>query len=74
MTGTLSVFRREVAGYFATPLAYIFIIVFRFVAGIFTFYVGSFFPRGQADLTPFFTYLPWLFLFLLPAIGMRLWA
>lgn len=74
MTGTLSVFRREFAGYFATPLAYIFIIVFLFVAGIFTFYVGSFFPRGQADLTPFFTYLPWLFLFLLPAIGMRLWA
>lgn len=74
MTGALSVFRREFAGYFATPLAYIFIIVFLFVAGIFTFYVGSFFPRGQADLTPFFTYLPWLFLFLLPAIGMRLWA
>lgn len=74
MTGTWSVFRREFAGYFATPLAYVFIVVFLFVSGIFTFYVGNFFARGQADLTAFFTFQPWLYLFFLPAIAMRLWA
>lgn len=74
MQGTLNVFRRELAGYFNTPLAYIFIVIFLFLTGIFTFYLGNFFERGQADLKPFFQFHPWLYLFLVPAISMRLWA
>lgn len=74
MRGTLTVMRRELASYFLTPLAYIFIMIFLFLTGIFTFYIGGFFERGQADLVPFFRFHPWLFLFLVPAIGMRLWA
>ncbi|HEX7007948.1 MAG TPA: ABC transporter permease [Alphaproteobacteria bacterium] len=68
------IFRRELAGYFATPVAYVFLVVFLALSGALTFYVGNFFERGQADLEPFFIYLPWLFLFLVPAISMRLWA
>ncbi|MCF4165782.1 ABC transporter permease subunit [Zavarzinia compransoris] len=74
MKSTLTIARRELAGYFATPLAYVFIIVYLFLTGIFTFYVGNFFARGEADLVPFFTFHPWLYLFLIPAIAMRLWA
>lgn len=74
MRGTLTIFRRELAGYFNTPLAYIFIVIFLFLTGIFSFYLGNFFERGQADLKPFFQFHPWLFLFLVPAISMRLWA
>lgn len=74
MKRTLSIFKRELAGYFATPVAYVFIAVFLFLTGLFTFNLGSFFERGQADLRPFFDLLPWLFLFLVPAISMRLWA
>jgi ABC-2 type transport system permease protein len=74
MRTTLIVFRRELAAYFATPLAYIFIVVFLVLAGSLTFFLGSFFDRGQADLQPFFTFHPWLYLFLIPAIAMRLWA
>lgn len=74
MSQALNIFRRELAGYFATPLALIFIVIFLFLTGIFTFYVGNFFDRGQADLRPFFTFHPWLYLFLIPAISMRLWA
>lgn len=66
--------RREFAGYFATPLAMVFLIVFVALTGAFTFYLGGFFERGQADLTPFFQYHPWLYLLLVPAVGMRLWA
>jgi ABC-2 type transport system permease protein len=66
--------RRELASYFATPVAYVFIIIFLVLAGWFTFYIGGFYERGQADLAPFFSYLPWLYLFLIPAITMRLWA
>lgn len=69
-----SVCRREWVGYFATPLAYVFIIVFLIATGLFTFYVGTFFKVGRADLTSFFVFHPWLYLFLLPAISMRLWA
>ncbi len=69
-----AIFRRELRGYFATPVAYVFIVIFLVMTGIFSFYVGSFFERGQADLRAFFTFHPWLYLFLLPAIGMRLWA
>ncbi|HEY8351726.1 MAG TPA: ABC transporter permease subunit [Sphingomonadales bacterium] len=74
LSGLGAVFRREFASYFATPLAYVFIIIFLVFSGIFTFYVGGFFERGQADLQPFFGFLPWLYLFLIPAIAMRLWS
>lgn len=74
MTGTLTVFRREFAGYFATPVAYVFIVGFLLLAGIFTFYVGGLFERGQADLKPFFLFHPWLYVVLMPAVAMRLWA
>jgi ABC-2 type transport system permease protein len=66
--------RRELAGYFATPLAYVFIVIFLGLAGILTFFVGDFFERGQADLQAFFTFHPWLYLVLVPAVSMRLWA
>ena len=68
------VMRRELASYFATPVAYVFIVIFLLLAGIFTFYMGKFYESGQADLTPFFTFHPWLYLFLIPAVSMRLWA
>lgn len=68
------IFRRELASYFATPLAYIFIVIFLVMAGAFTFFVGNFFDRGQADLQPFFGFHPWLYLVLIPALAMRLWA
>lgn len=74
MRDTVTIFRRELSGYFSTPVAYVFIVVFLFVTGIFTFYVGGFFQRGQADLKAFFTFHPWLYLFFIPAIAMRLWA
>ncbi|RIK93607.1 MAG: ABC transporter permease [Proteobacteria bacterium] len=73
-TGLSAVFRREFMSYFATPLAYVFIVIFLAFTGIFTFYVGGFFERGQADLAPFFSFLPWLYLILTPAVAMRLWA
>jgi len=66
--------RRELKSYFATPVAYVFIVIFLMLSGTFTFYIGGFYERGQADLRPFFNYLPWLYLFLIPAISMRLWA
>lgn len=69
-----AVFRRELASYFATPVAYVFIVIFLMLMGAFTFYLGGFYERGQADLRPFFNFHPWLYLFLVPAIAMRLWA
>ncbi len=68
------VFKRELASYFATPLAYVFILIFLVLSGVFTFYLGGFFESGQANLSPFFNFHPWLYLFLVPAIAMRLWA
>jgi ABC-2 type transport system permease protein len=65
---------REFAAYFATPLAFVFLIIFLFAMGAFTFYVGHFYDNGVADLTVFFGYQPWLYLFLMPALAMRLWA
>ncbi len=65
---------RELGGYFATPVASVFIIIFLVLQGSLTFNLGSFFDRGQADLNPFFTFIPWVFLLLVPAITMRLWA
>src|SRR5437879_3440645 len=68
------IMRRELASYFATPLAYVFILIFLMLANAFTFYLGGFYERGQADLAPFFNFHPWLYLFLIPAISMKLWA
>jgi ABC-2 type transport system permease protein len=67
-------FKRELASYFTTPLAYVFIVIFLVLSGVFTFYLGGFFESGQANLAPFFGFHPWLYLFLVPAIAMRLWA
>ena len=74
MNSVWSIFKREFAGYFATPLAYVFIVIFLFAMGAFTFYIGRFYDNGVADLSVFFAYHPWLYLFLVPAISMRLWA
>lgn len=68
------ILRRELASYFATPVAYVFIVIFLLMAGSFTFYLGNFYEREIADLQPFFQFHPWLYLFLVPAVGMRLWA
>ena len=73
-TSFFAVTAREFAGYFATPLAFVFIIVFLLANGLATFYLGAYFEMGQADLTSFFMFHPWLYLFFLPAISMRLWA
>ena len=74
MNGVLAVAKRELKSYFATPIAYVFIVIFLVLASVFTFYIGNFYERGQADLAAFFTFHPWLFLFLVPALSMRLWA
>lgn len=76
MRAMLAVLKRELVGYFATPVAYVFIVVFLVLTGVFTFSeeLGNFYNRGQADLMPFFSFHPWLYLFLIPAISMRLWA
>ncbi|MDO9617740.1 MAG: ABC transporter permease subunit [Pseudomonas sp.] len=74
MTKLSVIFKRELASYFATPLAYVFILIFLVLSGVFTFYLGGFFESGQANLAPFFNFHPWLYLFLVPAIAMRLWA
>ncbi len=68
------IFKRELGGYFATPIASVFLVIFLLLAGAFTFYLGNFFARDQADLLPFFTFHPWLYLVLIPALAMRLWA
>ncbi|MEX2496969.1 MAG: ABC transporter permease [Woeseia sp.] len=74
MSIVAALFRRELQSYFATPVAYVFIVIFLVLMGTFTFYLGGFYERGQADLSAFFNYHPWLYLFLIPAIAMRLWA
>jgi len=74
MSTIFAIVRRELAGYFSTPVAYVFIVIFLFLNGAFTFYLGDLFERGQADLQPFFFWHPWLYLFLVPALAMRLWA
>ena len=70
----MTIARRELAAYFSTPIAYVFIVAFLAAAGAATFYLGGFMDRRQADLSPFFEFHPWLFLVLIPAVGMRLWA
>ncbi|GAB4124331.1 MAG: ABC transporter permease subunit [Rhodothalassiaceae bacterium] len=74
MNTLIAVMKREFSGYFATPVALVFLIVYLMLSGIFGFFVGGFYERGEADLDPFFQYQPWLFLFLVPAVSMRLWA
>jgi ABC-2 type transport system permease protein len=66
--------KRELGGYFNSPVAYVFIVIFLLLTGFFTFMAGGFFERGQASLDSFFTWHAWLYLFLVPAVGMRLWA
>ncbi|MEL7558790.1 ABC transporter permease subunit [Stutzerimonas chloritidismutans] len=68
------IFKRELGSYFATPLAYVFTLIFLVLSGVFSFYLGGFYERGQANLVPFFSFHTWLYLFLIPAIAMRLWA
>lgn len=74
MRNILIIAGRELRGYFATPVATVFIVIFLVLQGALTFNLGQFFDRGQADLNPFFTFIPWVFLLLIPAITMRLWA
>jgi ABC-2 type transport system permease protein len=74
MSAVGAVMRRELRSYFVTPVAYVFLVIFLVLAGILTFYAGDFYERGQADLQPFFVMHPWLYLILVPAITMRMWA
>ncbi len=72
--GISVILKRELSSYFASSLGYIFIVIFLILSGIFTFYIGHFFERGQADLNAFFSFVPWLYLILAPAVAMRLWS
>ena len=74
MSTTLSIIKREMKGYFGSPVAYVFIVIFLLLAGFFTFQFGHFYESNDANLRPFFVWHPWLYLFLIPAVGMRLWA
>jgi ABC-2 type transport system permease protein len=74
MSSVWAIFKREFTAYFATPLAYVFIVIFLFTMGAFTFYIGRFYESNIASLSIFFSYQPWLYLFFIPAISMRLWA
>lgn len=74
MKNIITIFKRELGSYFATPIAYVFIVIFLIMSGALTFYLGNYYEREQADLVPFFQLHPWLYLFLVPAIAMRLWA
>ena len=74
MNNVRSIFRRELAGYFATPVAYVFLVIFLVLAGVLTFQLGGLLQAGQADMQAFFNFHPWLYLFLVPAISMRLWS
>jgi ABC-2 type transport system permease protein len=74
MKPIITIAKRELSGYFASPVAFVFIVIFLLLSGFFTFMVGAFFERGQANLEPFFTWHPWLYLFLVPAVGMRMWS
>lgn len=74
MNMTHIIFKREFSSFFSTPVAYVFIAIFLIMSGVFTFYMGNFYERGQADLLPFFNFHPWLYLFLVPAMAMRTWS
>jgi ABC-2 type transport system permease protein len=66
--------KRELVGFFASPVAYVFIVIYLLLNGFFTFMLGGFFERGEASLASFFMWHPWIYLFLVPAAGMRLWS
>ena len=74
MSKTITLMKRELAGYFATPVAYVFMVIFLLLSGILTCNLAGFYENSQADLQALFTFQPWLYLFLIPAISMRLWA
>ena len=74
MRNVFIIAKRELGAYFGTPLAYVFAVIFVALTGAFTFYFGNFYENGQATLAAFFLYHPWLYLILVPAIAMRLWA
>jgi ABC-2 type transport system permease protein len=74
MSGVTAIMRRELWSYFVTPVAYVFMVIFLVLAGLFTFYTGDFYDRGLADLQPFFDMHPWLYLVLVPAVTMSMWA
>jgi len=66
--------KRELGGYFTSPVAYVFIVIFLLLTGLFTFMIGRLLDRGEASLFWFFYWHPWLYLVLVPAIGMGVWA
>ena len=74
MSAIMTVYRRELRSYFSTPLAAVFVVIFLVMVSAFTFYLGNFFQTGQADLQAFFLFHPWMYLLLVPALAMRLWA
>ena len=74
MRNILTIAKRELRGYFSSPVAFVFIVIFLLLAGFFTFMLGGLFERGEASLQPFFVWHPWLYLFLVPAVGMRMWS
>lgn len=69
-----TIMKRELGSYFSSPVAYVFLVIFLLLTGFFTFTAGSFFERGEASLAAFFGWHPWVYLVLVPAVGMRLWA
>lgn len=74
MRGVLTIFKRELVGYFSTPVAYVFLIIFLMLSGVFTWQLGNYYDSNQADLRGFFSWHPFLYLALIPALSMRLWA
>ena len=74
LASVLAITKRETVSYFSSPVAYVFLVIFLLLTGFFTFTVGNFFERGEASLAAFFAWHPWLYLVLVPAIGMRLWS
>ena len=74
MSNIIAITKREISGYFASPIAFVFIVIFLLLSGFFTFMVAGFFENGEATLAPFFVWHPWLYLFLVPAVGMRMWS
>ena len=70
----IAITKREISGYFSSPIAFVFIVIFLLLSGFFTFMVANFFENGEASLAPFFAWHPWLYLFLVPAVGMRMWS
>ena len=74
MKSIWTITKRELAGYFNSPVAYVFLVIFLLMTAAFTFLIGQFMDRNQATLQPFFMWHPWIYLFLVPAVGMRLWS